>query len=142
MIKYALKCGEGHVFESWFQSAAAFDGLESAGHLSCPECGGADVSKTLMTPQVSAKETDAAHVPMLSEPKSDVEKALAELRQKVEAGSDYVGTRFAEEARAIHEGESPERSIYGEARPEDAKKLVEDGVQIVPLPFAPKRKMQ
>lgn len=141
MISYTLKCEEGHQFDSWFASASAYDALEKAGHLSCAICGSAKVTKSLMAPRVSTAEADDAPVPVLSNPQSDVEKAVEELRQKVEANSDYVGADFADQARAMHEGTAPERSIYGEARADQAKKLVEDGVPVVPLPFTPKQKL-
>lgn len=80
-------------------------------------------------------------LPVLRDPSDDVRNALAELRRKVEANSDYVGTRFASEARAMHLGEKPERSIYGEARPHEARALIEDGVPLMPLPFRPKQKL-
>lgn len=140
MIQYALKCEEGHQFESWFQSAAAFDSLAAAGHLSCAMCGSSKVEKALMAPRVTSKGEAAEMTPVLSHPQSDVEKAVVELRRKVEENSDYVGDKFAQEAHAMHQGEKPERSIYGEARLDQAKDLIEDGVPLVPLPFKPKQK--
>ncbi len=134
MIRYALKCAKGHGFESWFQNADAFDALMGKGMVSCPECGNADVVKAVMAPRVGAPQG-------ISAPNGDAEKALAEFRAQVEAKSDYVGETFAAEARAIHLGEVPERAIYGEAKPEEARALIEDGVPILPLPFKPKRKV-
>lgn len=151
MISYTLKCKDGHSFDSWFASADAFDALERSGHLSCVICGSAEVKKSLMAPQVrtakkAAQSPDAgaasnASVPVLSNPQSDVERAVQELRQKVEANSDYVGKDFAAEARAMHDGEKPGRAIYGEARLDQAKALAEDGVPVMPLPFRPKQKL-
>jgi len=92
-----------------------------------------------MAPGVAARDEP---VPVLSEPRSDAERAIAELRRKVEENSDYVGTSFAKEARAIHAGEVPERSIYGEAKPHEARALMEEGIPLLPLPFRPKRKVQ
>ena len=141
MIKYALKCAEGHVFDSWFQDSAAFDRLSDAGHLACAVCGGADVAKAIMAPQVSvpakagASEPAAEAAGPLSAPASPAEQALQKLRAHVEANSDNVGRNFASEARAIHEGEAPARSIYGEARLDEAKSLVEDGIPVAPLPW-------
>lgn len=180
MIHYALKCTEGHSFDSWFQSAKAFDSLLAAGHVSCAICGSTKVEKSMMAPRVRpsrnvARQSEAASAvgqaesagssggplggpsaeqpkagdpetgaiasrPDLSAPASDVERALAEMRRQVEARADYVGTDFATEARAMHSGEAPERAIYGEARLDEAKKLVEDGVPVMPLPFLPNRK--
>lgn len=146
MIRYALKCPEGHRFESWFQNAAAFDALAAGGRVSCPDCGATGVEKCLMTPDVrtaSAEAPTQAPAPGPAHPLAAgtaQERALAELRARVEAESDYVGTAFASEARAIHAGEAPERQIYGEARLEEAVALIEDGVPIAPLPFTPTRK--
>ena len=141
MIKYTLRCDQGHDSDSWFQSADAYEALKEAGHLSCAVCGSTEVSKALMAPPV-AKGTAQAPAPMaLSAPGSDAERALSEMRRKVEENSDYVGDRFVEEARSMHLGEQPERSIYGEARPEQARALLEDGVPVMPLPFKPKKKL-
>lgn len=139
MINYTLKCKEGHSFDSWFKSASAFDALQKAGHVSCAICGGSKVEKAVMAPRVSSgaeKERKSA----LSTPQSDEEKALAALREHVEQNADYVGGSFAEEARSMHLGTSPERAIYGEANGAEAKALIEDGVPVAPLPFLPNRK--
>ena len=141
MIRYALKCPDDHGFDSWFQSAAAFNGLLRSGRLSCPVCGSASVEKTLMAPTVRpARKAGEVAPASLSQPDNDRERALAALRAKVEANSEYVGMNFVTEARAIHDGDAPERAIYGEARPEEAIKLLEDGVPVAPLPFMPARK--
>lgn len=144
MIKYTLKCGAGHRAESWFKSADAYDALAAAGHLSCAVCGAADVEKAIMAPRLNSKDSDAVAsdvAPVLSDPSPDVAREIAALREKVEANSDYVGGKFASEARAMHLGEKPERSIYGEARLDQAKELIEDGVPLMPLPFRPKQKL-
>ncbi|TMM55195.1 DUF1178 family protein [Sulfitobacter sabulilitoris] len=158
MIHYALKCKEGHSFESWFQSAAAYDALSGAGHVACVECGSTQVSKAVMAPRVAAARphADGARAaPRAAEPdrqgtaqadgplrgKPDArQKALAALRRQVEANSDYVGGDFAREARAMHLGTAPERPIYGEANLAEAKALVEEGIPVAPLPFLPNRK--
>ncbi|TKA94703.1 DUF1178 family protein [Cereibacter changlensis] len=139
MIRYSLKCDQDHGFESWFQSAAAFDDLAAAGRLSCPVCGSVTVEKTLMAPAVRPARKAAPGV--LTAPGSKVEEALAALRKQVEENSEYVGLNFAAEARAIHEGDAPQRAIYGEAKLEEARRLVEDGVPVAPLPFMPPRKV-
>lgn len=128
MIKYTLKCADGHAFESWFASAAAYDSLSAAGHVSCAICGSAQVEKAIMAPRVSTAD-DAART-----------AALRKMKAEVEQNSDYVGTNFANEARAMHLGDAPGRSIWGEAKPAEAKALIEDGVPVVPLPFTPKSK--
>lgn len=149
MIRYALKCGEDHSFESWFKSADAFEALKSAGMVTCPDCGSDRVEKTLMAPGVqSSRKKGGALAPMPAAPEGALTNApdpkLAEaiqtLRDHVEKNSDYVGTKFAEEARAMHEGDTPHRPIYGEAKAEEAKKLIEDGVPAMPLPFIPRQK--
>ncbi len=150
MIQYALKCVEGHTFDSWFQSAEAFDKLAAAGLVTCAVCGCSQVEKAIMTPRVrparkAAPKPDATAPAgsddiSLATPAPEIEKALAELRRKVEENSDYVGKDFASEARKMHLGDAPERSIYGEAKPDEAKALIEDGVPVAPLPFVPSRK--
>lgn len=132
MIRYGLKCANGHQFESWFQSASAFDTLKASNHVNCIECGNSDVEKLLMAPSLGARQVDAL---------SAKETALAKLRRHVEQNSEYVGNTFAAEARRMHDGDAPARPIHGEARIEDAKKLLEDGVQVVPLPFLPPRQV-
>ena len=154
MIRYSLTCAKGHGFDSWFQNAAAYDGLRAAGQVACPLCGDAQVDKVLMTPAVRpARKAEAreASAPVpdvppsvsgpLRAPQSDVEVAIAELRRQIEANSDYVGMNFVAEARRMHSGEVPERAIHGEARPEEARQLLEEGVPVAPLPFLPARKV-
>lgn len=150
MIRYSLSCTAGHSFDSWFADAAAYQALAAAGQLACPVCGSTGVEKGLMAPAVRparkaavapAGDGAAASGPRgLAEPASAAEAALAALRRHVEANSDYVGPDFATEARRIHEGEAPERAIHGEARPEEARRLIEDGIPVAPLPFLPARK--
>lgn len=144
MIQFSLKCAEGHRFDSWFQSAEAFDTLKAAGHVACAVCGGTQVEKAVMAPRVStARKKPVPNSPEarpLSAQASPAEQALAELKAHVEANSEYVGMEFAREARAMHDGDAPERAIYGEARIDEARKLLEDGVPVAPLPFRPGRK--
>ena len=141
MIRYALRCDNDHRFESWFQSGDAFEALLTRGHIECPECGATNVTKDLMAPRVrpGRKKADTPR-PMTNAPDPEIADALKKLRDHVETTSDYVGPDFATEARAMHEGEIPHRSIYGEARADEARKLVEDGVPALPLPFIPSRK--
>lgn len=157
MIRYALHCDKGHAFESWFASAEACDGLIETGRVACMQCGSTAVSKALMAPAVNhgkprlrpaepeaqpaaQKSAEGGQPGPLSAPQNALEQALATLRREVEANSDYVGLNFAAEARAIHAGEAPERSIFGEARADEARALIEDGVPVAPLPFIPVRK--
>lgn len=140
MIQYALRCDQGHDFDSWFQSAAAFDALKGSGHISCAVCGSGDVDKAVMAPRVSVPVTSTEKEGPLRAPSSDSETAIAELRRHLEKNADYVGPRFAEEARSMYLGATPERAIYGEANVAEAKQLIEDGVPVAPLPFRPTRK--
>lgn len=142
MIRYALKCPDGHRFESWFQNAAAFDTLASQGHIACPDCGATRIEKCLMTPEVRPARDVAAPSGAgdALAPQDERERAIAALKARVEAESEYVGMRFAREARAMHDGTAPERPIYGEARADEAIALIEDGVPVAPLPFTPTRK--
>jgi hypothetical protein len=143
MIRYSLQCDADHAFDSWFQSSATFDTLAATGQVACPVCGTAKVSKAPMAPAVVTDRPvtgEAGPNSLTAAPASELEAALAALRRQVEENSDYVGMNFAAEARAIHAGEAPERSIYGEARPEEARKLMEDGLPVAPLPFRPRRK--
>ncbi|MDM7932037.1 DUF1178 family protein [Tabrizicola sp.] len=150
MIRYSLRCKDGHRFESWFQNAAGFVALQTSGQLACPLCGGAEVEKELMAPSLRPArqrdgENDAAGQPTappdLSAPGTEIEAAIAALRKQIAENSEYVGMNFAAEARRIHAGAAPERAIYGEARPEDARSLIEDGLPVAPLPFLPTRKV-
>ncbi len=151
MICYSLKCGSDHAFESWFRSSAAFDALRSTGQVSCPICASTVVEKSLMAPAVRPARRGAAPADQttpaaataegpLSQPGSDVEQAFAAMRKQVEENSDYVGLNFAAEARQMHEGTLPARPIYGEAKPDEARQLIEDGIPVAPLPFMPRRK--
>ena len=137
MIRYALTCSKDHAFDSWFQSADAFDKLNASGMVACAVCGSTEVSKSVMAPRI-AKSTDAERP--LSAPATPAEQAFRELRDHLEKNSEDVGENFAQEARAMHEGDAPERSIYGQAKPKEAKALIEDGVPVTPLPFAIPRK--
>lgn len=144
MIRYALRCDKGHDFESWFRSAGAFDALSRAQQLSCAVCGSDSVQKALMAPAVPAGADPAPALPAerpLAAPASPVEAALQALRRHVEENSDYVGRDFVTTARAMHDGEIPERSIHGEARIDEARKLIEDGIPVAPLPFRSPRKL-
>jgi hypothetical protein len=128
MIKYTLHCDAGHRFESWFKSGTAYDELRARGLVTCPDCGSAQVSKAIMAPSVKTAKRE------------ELAQKLQALRAEVEANSDYVGRDFAQEARAMHLGEAPERAIHGEARLDEAKALLDDGVTVMPLPFLPKTK--
>ena len=141
MIQYSLKCENEHSFDSWFASADAYDKLADNGMVSCAVCGSTKVSKAIMAPRVrTTKGKEAPVAPTLPTEKSAAEQAMAKMRAQVEQNSEYVGTNFATEARSMHLGDAPERAIYGEAKPEEAKSLIEDGIPVTPLPFMPTRK--
>ena len=152
MIHYNLRCDDGHAFDSWFNSSASFDKQAKRGLLECPHCGSARVERALMTPSVPRKgritaepsvpvsaagakpETPAVvaeHVP------AHIRAMLQKLRAEVEKNCDYVGEDFAEEARKIHYGETDQRGIYGEATPDEARELREEGVDVMALPRPP-----
>ena len=152
MIVYRLVCKNGHEFEGWFQNSAAFDTQAAKGAVSCPACQSRKVQKALMAPKLgkgtrkSAEEASApaeapkaaAHAPSRQlDPR--LEKLMAEVRAHVEKNYDYVGESFPEEARKIHYGEAEERRIYGEASGEEVKELIEEGVEVAPLPPIPRR---
>jgi len=145
MIRYTLRCDKDHSFESWFASAEAFDGLLAKGLVSCTICGSSRVEKALMAPavrparKVAAAEPKKPEAGALGAPQNQMEEAFEAMRRAVEANSDYVGVNFVSEARAMHEGSQPERAIYGEAKIEEAKALLDDGIPVMPLPFLPKR---
>lgn len=145
MIRYALTCREGHGFEAWFRDSATFDAQRAAGLVACAVCGGADVEKALMAPGVSRPaEKRAADQPaataLSAPPEAPAARALAELRRRLEADADYVGRRFAAEARRLHAEGAPEsRPIWGEATPQEARALLAEGVPVAPLPPLPRR---
>jgi hypothetical protein len=144
MIRYSLICDKEHEFDGWFGSSADFDKQAKRGLVECPVCGSIKVQKALMTPGVPAKSNrkddvepvKALHAP--ADPKLQaMMQMVRELREQVEANADYVGDRFAEEARRIHYGEEDPRGIYGEATLKEAVELHEEGIGVLPLPKLP-----
>ena len=140
MIKFSLKCGDGHAFDSWFKAGQAFHDLKQRQLVLCPVCGSSDVEKALMAPAVAVRPPVAQAAPRPEAQAPDPADKLKALRSKIEASSEYVGERFASEARAMYLGDIPDRPIYGEAKPQEAKALIEEGVPVLPLPFIPSRK--
>ena len=143
MIRYSLVCSNAHEFEGWFRSSEDFDTQSSAGLCACPQCGSTSVGKALMRPAVSTSEAKAVvpaeaatAVEIPPEAREFIEK-LKEVKAAMLEKSEDVGTRFAEEARRIHFGEAPARTVHGEASQEDARALVEEGIDILPLPILP-----
>jgi hypothetical protein len=141
MMKYRLVCSEGHEFEGWFRSSAAYDEQEARGQISCPHCGTTSVSKAIMAPHVatsaSAPKEALAACPACDARTSEAHRLHAimrELRTAITSNAEYVGSRFAEEARKIHYEENDARGVYGEASPDEVKALSDEGVPILPLP--------
>jgi hypothetical protein len=150
MIKFALACDKSHDFESWFRDGAAYEEQSRRGLVACPECGSTRVGKAIMAPAIVARarperaksepatgEPAAAPVALLDERQRALREAMRTLRREIEARTDDVGAKFPEIARAIHAGDAPERAIRGQANREEIEALVEEGVGVLPLPFAP-----
>jgi hypothetical protein len=131
MIRYDLRCDNGDEFEAWFGSIADYDKQAAAGLVECPYCGSTHVEEAPMAPAVvtgRAKEARAERAVAMA--------MAAKVREHIKENFDYVGPRFAEEARKMHAGESEERAIWGEATPEEARELAEEGIPAAPLPPA------
>ena len=162
MIRYALVCEKGHGFDSWFADSAAYDKQAKRGLVTCPQCGSAKVEKATMAPRLATSkkrkapapapeappaETPAAPaaeatapVAMVSPQEREFRAKLKELRDHLVKSADHVGSKFPEEARKMHYGEIEHRSIYGEASPDEAKALVEEGIEVHPLPVLPEER--
>jgi hypothetical protein len=137
MIRYALQCEHDHPFEGWFPGSSAFDDQQAKGLIECPYCASRTVRKQIMSPSVSGTKTRGGTPDATPEVRQMMMQAMSEVRRQVEDNFDYVGDSFATEARAIHEGKSEERGIYGEASQAEVKSLIEDGVKVAPLPPRP-----
>jgi hypothetical protein len=151
MIRYALNCDRGHAFESWFANSAAYDKQAKRALIACPVCDSTKVAKAIMAPRLGRTEAAATEtapappqpapqpvpLPVMSPPERELRKKLKELREHITKNADYVGARFPEQARKIHYGEIEHRSIYGEASPDEAKELHEEGIEFHPLPILP-----
>jgi hypothetical protein len=156
MIRYALRCERDHSFESWFQSSSAYDSQVKRKLVSCPICGSVEVDKAIMAPQiVSKKRGDSAapapvpaapaevapppagSTPLVMAQERELRAKLKELRDHIVKNADNVGERFPNEARKMHYGEIEHRPIYGEASNEEARALIDEGVEVSPLPVLP-----
>ncbi len=144
MIKYALACDQAHEFESWFPSSDAFEMQRKRGFVTCPYCDSAKVEKQIMAPSVARKDKvhaapapEAQPVAVLSEREREIRAALRALREHVMKNAENVGKDFVEEARKMHHGEAEERSIYGEADLAEARALLEEGIDVLPIPVVP-----
>ena len=137
MIQYSLVCENEHKFDSWFRNAGAYDEQKAGGIVTCPICTSGDVHKALMAPAVSRSKSDKVALSTGHPQQAELRTAMKALRDKVVSEADYVGDKFASEARKIHENESGPRGIYGEATQDEVAGLVEDGIDFMPLPNLP-----
>ena len=152
MIRYSLRCERGHAFESWFQSSSAYDSQVKRKLVTCPACGSAKVEKSIMAPQIVGKKrrdsaapapaastdvTVPASTPLMMAQERELRAKLRELRDHIVKNADNVGERFSNEARKMHYGDIEHRPIYGEASPDEARSLIEEGVEVSPLPVLP-----
>ena len=157
MIRYNLRCERGHAFESWFQSSAAYESQEKRKLVNCPACGSAKVERAIMAPQIVSKKgrdrdkeapvpvaaaapadtTASASTPLLMAQERELRSKLKELRDHIVKNADNVGERFPNEARKMHYGDIEHRPIYGEASPDEARSLIDEGIEVSPLPVLP-----
>ena len=152
MIRYSLRCEAGHAFESWFQSSSAYEQQEKRKLVNCPACGSAKVERAIMAPQIVSKKgresaapapaastdvTAPASTPLMMAQERELRAKLKELRDHIVKNADNVGERFPDEARKMHYGDIEHRPIYGEASPDEARALIEEGVEVSPLPVLP-----
>jgi hypothetical protein len=154
MIRYNLRCERGHGFESWFQSSAAYESQEKRKLVSCPACGSVKVERAIMAPQIVSKRasraepepvatpastevTTPASTPLMMAHERELRAKIKELRDHIVKNADNVGERFPNEARKMHYGDIEHRPIYGEASPEEARSLIDEGVEVSPLPVLP-----
>jgi hypothetical protein len=152
MIRYNLRCERGHAFESWFQSSQAYETQEKRQLINCPSCGSAKVERAIMAPQIVSKKsrdravpapaaatetTTPASTPLMMAQERELRAKLRELRDHIVKNADNVGERFPNEARKMHYGDIEHRPIYGEASPEEARSLIDEGVEVSPLPVLP-----
>ncbi|MGS1094212.1 DUF1178 family protein [Aquamicrobium terrae] len=137
MIRFSLVCEHDHEFEAWFRSGDDFDTQKKRGFIDCPSCGSSKVEKALMAPAVSTSAKQEKMALAMGEAQRRALEEMKALAAKVRENADYVGDKFAEEARKIHFGEADARGIYGEATLEEARDLAEDGVEFMPIPVFP-----
>jgi hypothetical protein len=152
MIRYTLRCERGHAFESWFQSSSAYEAQEKRKLVNCPACGSAKVERAIMAPQIvsnrgrevaaasPAPTTDVtvpSSTPLMMAQERELRAKIKELRDHIVKNADNVGERFPNEARKMHYGDIEHRPIYGEATRDEARSLIEEGVEVSPLPVLP-----
>ena len=152
MIRYNLRCEKGHAFESWFQSSTAYESQEKRKLVSCPSCGSVKVERAIMAPRIVSKKgrevapqqapaaeatASSESTPLLMAQELELRSKIKELRDHIVKNADNVGERFPNEARKMHYGDIEHRPIYGEASPEEARSLIDEGVEVSPLPVLP-----
>jgi hypothetical protein len=137
MIRFALVCSDAHEFEGWFRDNADFDKQQKHNMVSCPVCETQSVGKAIMAPAVSTSRDQEKFTLAMGDDQRRMMSEMRALTQKMKAGADYVGDKFADEARKIHDGDADFRGIYGEATNEEARALIEDGIDFMPLPSFP-----
>ena len=137
MITYSLVCDNSHKFDAWFKSAEAYDEQSGRGIVACPMCNSTRVEKALMAPAVSRRNSDKVSLSSGHPQQAEIRELMRAMRKKVTSEADYVGDKFAEEARKIHFKEADARGIYGEATREEVAGLLDDGVDFLPLPNLP-----
>ena len=137
MIRFSLICDRDHEFEAWFRNNDDFDRQKKRGFVDCPTCGSKKVGKALMAPAVSTGRSQEKIALAMNEAQKNAMAEMKALSEKMRENADYVGDKFAEEARKIHFGETEARGIYGEASPDEARSLAEDGVEFMPIPVFP-----
>ena len=137
MIRFSLHCEHGHTFEGWFRSSDDFEKQKKRGLIDCPDCGSHRVEKALMAPAVSTSKKREKMALGMNAEQQRIMGELKALTEKMRENADYVGDKFAEEARKIHFGETEQRGIYGEATVAEAKALLNEGVEVCPLPKLP-----
>ena len=156
MIRYNLRCERGHAFESWFQSSSAYESQEKRKLVNCPICGSAKVERAIMAPQIvsqtrhdraepapaptaapATEVTAPTSTPLLMAQERELRAKIKELRDHIVKNADNVGERFPNEARKMHYGDIEHRPIYGEASPDEARALIDEGVEVSPLPVLP-----
>tara|TARA_R110002020_G_scaffold143828_6_gene316462 strand:- start:2121 stop:2546 length:426 start_codon:yes stop_codon:yes gene_type:complete len=137
VIRFSLQCDKDHAFEGWFASGAEFDGQSQRGLVECPVCGSRKVGKALMAPAVVALREKPTRPLAMDPQKLEMMRKLRDMVKAVKQNSEDVGDRFADEARRIHHGEAEVRGIIGQASTEDARSLIEEGIEISPLPEFP-----
>jgi hypothetical protein len=138
LIHYSLQCEQTHGFEGWFASSDDFDRQKSAGFIACPYCDSKNISKTLMAPNVTTgRQKERTQAVAMDNMRRDAIAKIKEAVKEIRANADDVGERFPEEARKIHYGETEARGIIGQASPDEAQALTEEGIEIAPLPVFP-----